>query len=222
MAWNDPVDIYCERLGPGLLAEPWNALSNLGFIVAGLVLLAYARRRSLPPMLQVLAGLLVLIGLGSTSFHTVANKATEVLDVACIGVFIYTYITCYARYRLELNWWLSLLAIPAFYLFGMALVSPFGANAYNGSVAYFPALAALMLMGLLSAILDGWRSALPWLDAFLIFAVSLWLRSQDLANCESLPSGTHWIWHLLNAATLSLAWWGLRISPRLTAKPAIR
>jgi hypothetical protein len=27
----DPIDAYCERLGPGLWAEPLNALTNLAF-----------------------------------------------------------------------------------------------------------------------------------------------------------------------------------------------
>jgi hypothetical protein len=33
----DPIDAYCERLGPGLWAEPLNALTNLAFIVAALI-----------------------------------------------------------------------------------------------------------------------------------------------------------------------------------------
>ena len=32
----DPIDAYCERLGPGLWAEPLNAVTNLAFLVAAL------------------------------------------------------------------------------------------------------------------------------------------------------------------------------------------
>ena len=38
MALTDQVYAYCERLGPGLLAEPANALSNLAFAAAAVAL----------------------------------------------------------------------------------------------------------------------------------------------------------------------------------------
>jgi hypothetical protein len=34
MNWTQAVDIYCERLGPGLWAEPLNAVTNVAFFVA--------------------------------------------------------------------------------------------------------------------------------------------------------------------------------------------
>ncbi len=33
------IDLYCERLGPGLWAEPLNAVTNLAFILAGILLI---------------------------------------------------------------------------------------------------------------------------------------------------------------------------------------
>ncbi|TPK89584.1 hypothetical protein FJ567_30205 [Mesorhizobium sp. B2-4-16] len=39
-----PVDLYCERTGPGLWAEPANALTNPAFIAAGLWGVQQARR----------------------------------------------------------------------------------------------------------------------------------------------------------------------------------
>jgi len=38
----------------------------------------------------------------------------------------------------------------------------------------------------------------------VIFLVSLALRTMDRAWCLSLPIGTHWLWHCLNAVTLTL------------------
>ena len=37
MAWTDPIDAYCERLGPGFWAEPLNAWTNLAFLLAALL-----------------------------------------------------------------------------------------------------------------------------------------------------------------------------------------
>jgi hypothetical protein len=39
------VDLYCERTGPGLLAEPLNLFSNVGFFLAAWWLLRRADTR---------------------------------------------------------------------------------------------------------------------------------------------------------------------------------
>jgi len=38
------IDLYCERLGPGLWAEPLNALTNLAFLLTALASWQLARR----------------------------------------------------------------------------------------------------------------------------------------------------------------------------------
>ena len=40
----EPIDIYCERVGPGLWAEPVNALTNLSFLAAAAFVLALLPR----------------------------------------------------------------------------------------------------------------------------------------------------------------------------------
>ncbi|GAU84397.1 hypothetical protein [Bosea sp. BIWAKO-01] len=40
--------------------------------------------------------------------------------------------------------------------------------------------------------------------AGFVFALSLSLRTLDLILCQSVPFGTHWLWHLLNAMVLYL------------------
>ncbi|MDO9451273.1 MAG: ceramidase domain-containing protein [Stagnimonas sp.] len=215
MAWSDSVDIYCERLGPGLWAEPLNALSNLGFVLAGLWLLDRAARRGEPALVRALAVLIVLIGVGSASFHTVATRWAEVLDVAFIGLFIYWFVACYARYRWAAPWWLALLSMGAFHAFGLLLTAPFAPEAFNGSVAYFPALAGLVIFGLLSTWKDRSHRARLFFAAALVFGLSLALRTLDQRLCASWPYGTHWAWHLLNALTLTLASLGISQSPGL-------
>ena len=38
MNWSEPLNLYCERLGPGLWAEPLNAVSNAAFFIAAALL----------------------------------------------------------------------------------------------------------------------------------------------------------------------------------------
>ncbi len=216
MEWSGvAVDLYCERLGPGLWAEPLNALSNLGFIVAGLWLLRRSTRRGEPGPVRALAWLMVLIGCGSAAFHTFATRWAELLDVLFIALFIYWFVACYARYRWGAAWWLALLCMGLFHGFGLLIRSGFPAAAFNGSVGYFPALAGLLVFGLLSTWKDRWHRARGLFAAALVFAVSLSLRTLDQDLCSRWPYGTHWAWHLLNAVTLGLASLSISHSPGL-------
>lgn len=216
MAWTDSVDIYCERLGPGLWAEPLNAVSNLGFVLAGLWLLRRAMQRGEPGAVRVLPVLMVLIGIGSGAFHTFATKWAELLDVAFIGLFIYWFVACYVRYRWAAPWWLALPCMALFHGFGMLVTQPFESGAFNGSVGYFPALAGLLVFGLLSTWKDRLHRARWFFAAALVFTGSLTLRTLDQSVCASWPHGTHWAWHLLNALTLSLCVLAISRSPGLS------
>src|SRR3546814_10308990 len=92
---NRAIDIYCERLGPCLWAEPLNAFTNLAFIVAGIVLVAALRRagpavRRDPAMLGLVL-LLFVIGIGSGLFHTFAVAWAALPDVIPVALFILLY-----------------------------------------------------------------------------------------------------------------------------------
>lgn len=213
MNWHEPVDLYCERFGPGLFAEPLNAFSNLAFVAAGFWLLAiglprlFAPRRT-PWTLEVLAGLIVLIGICSGAFHTFATRWANALDVGSIALFIHFFVVCFAHHVLDLRWSLAWIAAPAFWAFGVFVQAPFEPGAFNGSVVYFPALAGIAVMGagLAAQRRDG---AAMFGLAILVFTVSLTLRSVDLAWCSSWVWGTHWAWHSLNGLTLALVTLGL-------------
>lgn len=213
MNWLESVDLYCERFGPDLFAEPLNAVSNLAFVLAGMWLLTsglprlFAPQRT-PVVLEILAGLVVLIGICSAAFHTFATRWANALDVGSIALFIYFFVICYARYVLDQRWALAWIAAPAFWAFGLIVQAPFGPAAFNGSVVYFPALAGIALMG--AGLSTQGRDGARWFGAAaLVFLVSITLRSVDLAWCSDWVWGTHWAWHLLNGLTLALVTLGL-------------
>ena len=89
MDWAEAVDGYCERLGPGLWAEPWNAVTNLAFVLVGLWM--WRRSAGIGPA-RVLSAVLVVIGIGSGLFHTFAQTWAGVADVAPILVFVLLYV----------------------------------------------------------------------------------------------------------------------------------
>jgi hypothetical protein len=69
----------------------------------------------------------------------------------------------------------------------------------NGSVGYLPALAALIAV---AAVAKGEVVRRGLAVAALVFAISLTLRTVDLALCPAFPLGTHFAWHILNAVVL--------------------
>src|SRR3546814_2723917 len=106
---NRVIDIYCERLGPVLWAEPLNALTNLAFSVAGIVLVVALRRaesavRRDPAMLGLVV-LLFVIGIGSGLFHSFAVAWAALADVIPVALFILLYMYLALRRLVALPLW---------------------------------------------------------------------------------------------------------------------
>ncbi|MGE0860047.1 MAG: ceramidase domain-containing protein [Gammaproteobacteria bacterium] len=188
------LDLYCERLGPGLLAEPLNAFTNLAFLLAALHAWRGANGRA---DARLLAALIAVIGLGSGLFHTLATPAAQWCDVLPIGIFQLSFLMLYLRHVRGLAVAACAAWLAAFVI-ALAAAAPLTAP-LNGSLAYAPALVALTALGVshLRRLQDP-----GLLLAAALFLVSLTARSLDLALCARWPAGTHFLWHLLNALLL--------------------
>ncbi|KQT43045.1 hypothetical protein ASG43_16080 [Aureimonas sp. Leaf454] len=211
MTWTDPIDAYCERIDASFWAEPLNAASNLAFILAAALALRLwrrhdaatgtrRRRRDLASL-----GLVVLvaaIGVGSFLFHTFADRWSVLADVVPIGIFIYAALALVLR---RLAGWSRLQALLGTLVFAaLSLVVERAAEPHlGGSAAYLPALAALVAVGA-GLIATRRPEGRRILGAGCVFAVSLTLRTLDGPLCDMVPAGTHFLWHILNAATLGL------------------
>ena len=210
--WSASVDGYCERTDASFWSEPLNAAFIAAALAAAFLL---ARRRGRDPAAILLIAIVAVIGIGSFLFHTVATRWAAVADVAPIAVFIHVYLFVALRRFLALGFWAALAGVAAFVAlsrFGEPALRVVlaGANeAMLGSVSYVPAALALVTVGGL-ALVRSRAAGRPsvalagraLLLIGLLFAVSLAARSADLALCASLPRGTHWLWHLLNATVL--------------------
>ena len=198
--WSTPVDLYCERVTPSIWAEPLNALSNIAFLIAAYAAYNLWRRDGKgDPAILALIVVVVAVGLGSLAFHTLATRGAMLLDVTPIGFFIYGYFLLALRRFLLLSWPLALALLGGFIAVSFALASYVPREVLNGSSGYLPALAALIVFGRL---LRGHSAGSAMLVAAGLFVVSLIFRIIDLDVCASFPIGTHFLWHVLNAAVL--------------------
>jgi hypothetical protein len=216
MTWFDPVDNYCERLDSSFWAEPLNALSNLAFIVAGLILLRQWRKSDARDVIGLLLVINVLvIGVGSFLFHTFANRWSALADVLPITVFIHGYLAVALRHYLGFKWWQAVAATAIFFaaspLLGAVIVNVLGSSAF-----YVPALLAIFAV---AAAAGNRQVATSLRNAGIVFAISIAFRALDMPMCEGLPQGTHLLWHLLNGIVLFLL---VRTCLKTTAAPAAR
>src|SRR5258708_40020184 len=91
--------LYCERVGPGLLAEPLNAVTNVAFLFAAWAAWSLPRRRaqSVPADIWILIALSIVIGIGSALFHVFAEGWARILDELPILLFQLWYLWLYLR-----------------------------------------------------------------------------------------------------------------------------
>jgi hypothetical protein len=202
VAWSEPLSLYCERVDASFWAEPVNALTNLAFLVAAVAAYATWRRsKARDPFGLALIGVTVAIGLGSFAFHTLATRGAALLDVIPIAIFVYGYLLFALRRIIRLAAGPALAIMAIFALASQAVSYALPAGTLNGSGEYLPPLAALMAVGLATRPIAQRRLIL---SAGAIFTCSLYLRTLDREACALFPLGTHFLWHLLNAAVLYL------------------
>lgn len=196
------LDLYCERHGPGLLAEPINATTNLAFLVAALAAWLLARRLgALSAGVAALVALSVAVGVGSALIHTFSTPWASILDLAPIFAFQVVLLWLYLRQFVSLSA-IPTTAIAASYVIICVLmrnVPPY----LNGSILYAPAF--LVLCGLAAYHYgSGQRGRWLLVIAVVVFFTALVFRSLDELACPYVPFGTHFLWHLLNGGLLYL------------------
>lgn len=198
----DYIDSYCERVAPGLLGEPLNAVTNLAFMIAAFWLWRIARRhgRDRSWMLRTLVILLFATGVCSLIFHSFANTIGVILDSLALTLCLLAAILFSARAWLRQGWWLAALwpvgMIVAAFVLGSFV--PVEGAAYLG-----PFATGVLMAGIL--ILRGHPAGRDVAIGIACFVPSFFFRTIDAPVCEAFPSGTHFMWHMLNACVLGFA-----------------
>jgi hypothetical protein len=195
------IDGYCERVDPSYWAEPVNAVTNAAFLIAAFVMWRRVRGQGIP-LATALCGLLGAIGVGSYLFHTHGQVWAAIADVVPIVLFSLTYI--YAANR---DFWGLRPVVAGIgalgYLPYSALLTPvFAALPFFGVSSFYWPLPVLIL-----AYAIGLRTRAPATARGLaigagLLCVSLTFRSLDMTVCDTIPLGTHFLWHILNGILL--------------------
>ncbi|MCE8513338.1 ceramidase domain-containing protein [Ruegeria pomeroyi] len=203
MDWLREIDGYCERLGPGYWAEPVNAVTNLAFVLAA-VLMWWRTRGARDRIEAALIAVLALIGLGSFLFHTYAQVWAALADTLPIVAYVLIYIYAINRAGWGLRMPQALLLTGGFFPYAAATVPLFGLfPGLGGSAAYAPIpFLILVYAALLHRRAPALARGLALGAGILVLSITF--RALDDPLCGGWPLGTHFLWHLLNA--LMLGW----------------
>ena len=202
------IDKYCERISPDLWAEPFNIVSNLAYVIAGIFLVKLYRSTLSQHGwkywdILVLIALIMCIGLGSSVWHIYATGWALYADAIPILLFINVYIIS-CLYRVVNS---SILVIGALFLFyhllNYSLQNYFDKDFLNGSIFYLPT--GLFLLGISLFLLN--KASIvgqKMLLASFIFIIALFFRTIDLDVCHTFSFGTHFIWHIISGYMMYL------------------
>lgn len=197
------LDHYCERIDVGLWGEPFNAISNIGFFIAFFLLFqknTHTEKR--PPFdIRVLIHLILLIGLGSTFWHIQTTPVSLWADRIPILLFINIYIISCLYRILNCSMRNIIYIFVLYHVVGTIIMLIFPIEALNRSIFYLPTWLFLATVTASIYIKNGKSDNLFLLTLFL-FSIAIIFRSIDMLACESVPMGTHFLWHLLISISL--------------------
>ena len=210
----EKIDIYCERTDILIWSEPFNALTNLAFIISAFYAakLILNNKISATNSSNLIGWFFVLcifsIGIGSTLFHTFANTWSMLTDVIPIALFILFYAWFALKYLAKFSLVFSALGVIVIIL--LSVLIPIFTKFENGP--YLAALISMIIFSLYLKYIKRHSSGNYILIASGLFLLSLFLRTIDHSVCTAFPIGTHFLWHILNAFVLYLVFCSLYLN----------
>lgn len=194
---------YCETLSatPGSFpVEPLNTISNGVIVLFGLAALYFVVKRAPKAIdLYLLCALLVATGIGSGIWHGLRDGDALFWEVRSGLFFVFALVFCWAR-RL----WTILGAVPAVLAFNYGWEYSQNLDIFGISGRWVAVTPLVVATGILMVAQTYYRSrqaALTGAAAIILAVVAVTFRTMDLAVCDAVPFGTHFLWHsFLSAA----------------------
>lgn len=210
---HDGGPVYRETDMAYLVAEPWNAISSLAFIVP--VFYWLRRLRGQYSRYAFLIGcmpLLVLGSLGSTFFHAFrASRWLLLMDIMPIIVLTLA-VSIYLWYRVLRNWWL-VAAITLISFAARFVIFRFVDRTAAINTSYFITGCMIFVPAIIFLFRTRFLGVAYLLSAVAFFLLALYFRYADtVTDISFLPMGTHWLWHLFcGAGIMFLSFYLVRI-----------
>ncbi|KYH45323.1 hypothetical protein AZH51_05465 [Branchiibius sp. NY16-3462-2] len=202
---------FCEAARDGLIKQPANTWSNLGFVIAGLAAALYLDRHwselAYPTLLAPFPVLMALLGPGSMAMHATQSSLGGRFDVGSMYLFA-GYAAAYGLTRLLGRGLFTLSILFVVLVVGAEVLGASDIPAPLVDTAGNLAFAVLLLVAVLVEVFiqrrpthpASWRWALMAVGAMAL-AFLIWSLSHSggpLCDPQSLLQG-HAVWHVLCA-----------------------
>ena len=200
MDWMQQFDDYCERTDFTFWSEPLNAVTNLAFLIAAIVMW---RRTEGLWMGRLLSALVAVISVGSFFNHTFATVWAGAADTIPIAIFILAVLFATNLHVVGMKAWQAGFATLGFFPFAVVVLPVIGRIPFV-EISGFYWTVPIMLVGY-GVFLRGRAPATAkgYFFCAALLSLSIIVRSLDMILCEIWPSGTHFLWHLINGVMLA-------------------
>jgi hypothetical protein len=197
---------FCEEPLCSWVREPANTWSNLGFLIAGLVILARARHdRALH--LRGLGWICIATALGSSFYHASESRIGQIFDWA--GMYLGAVYMLSVNVRRLFRWGAS--AIRALFWLGFVGLASIMIAAPGAASALYTVQTTFCCVALELALFFRYRrvtryACLAGYWSVFLVAYTLWIldAKRVLCNPTNHVMNGHAAWHLLDAAALYL------------------
>ncbi len=191
---------YCERASLNNFSfEPLNTISNIGFLLAAILLFYKTKGQNLSAVL--LSFIILTISIGSSLWHIYAKEPYLQGDVLPIMSFILLYIYFFLCQIIKMNKILAIVNVIIFFILNLLVENYLPSNLFNGSIMYVLPSIVLLIM-LIFMLKTNHPLAKNLLYTIIIWSISIFFRTIDFMVCPYIIFGTHFIWHILNAIVL--------------------
>lgn len=201
MNWSQQFDAYCERTDFSYWSEPFNALSNVAFVMGAAFMWQRVAGLAWGKILCVILG---VIGVGSFLFHAHATQWASTADVVLIGVFILTYLYLVNWHILGWPWWVALVATLGLIPCAAGMVPILKDIPFVRISNFYWTVPILLLIYAAFMGRAHPKTARGFVIGAVLLGVTISIRSLDEDLCAHWPIGTHLAWHILNG--VMLAW----------------
>lgn len=188
---------YAETNLDHFIAEPWNAVSSLFFLIPAVYWAIRIRGHVKEQIfLACCIPLLVIGGMGSTLFHAFRSSYyLLVMDFLPIAILTFS-VSIYMWQKVTQRWWLTvIIALTAIGLRLLLFRSGYFSHHTSINISYAISGTMILVPALIVLIRTRFYRVKSFLLALGMFAVALFFREADAAGMFSLPMGTHFLWH---------------------------
>jgi predicted membrane channel-forming protein YqfA (hemolysin III family) len=180
------------------IAEPWNAVSSMAFIIVAYLFFRKVRANPSGQTFLIMAAPVMLIGgIGGTLYHAFrVSPVFLAMDVAPIYILAFG-VSLWLWRRLLGSWALPIAIVAAFLILDSVIFYASGWKENIMQSAAYANMGAAMIVPLVAVLIKDQFDEGKWaVFALLAYAVGLTFRVLDAAEPPITPVGTHFLWHL--------------------------